>query len=76
MLLIVNTSSAYSLTKDSMPLGKSFMKSWKSKGPKTESCGTPERTVDGVLKLLLMITYCFLSVRNSLIHSRYVLHIP
>ena len=51
MLLIIKTSSAYSLTKDSLPFGKSFMKSWKSKGPKTEPCGTPERIVDGALNL-------------------------
>ena len=56
MLLIIKTSSAYSLTKDSMPLGKSYMNSWKSKVPSMELCGNQEITVDGALNLLLMTT--------------------
>ena len=41
-------SSAKSLTVDRMPLAISFMYKRNSVGPKTEPCGTPDKTLRGV----------------------------
>ena len=54
-------SSAKSLTVDRMPLAISFMYKRNSVGPKTEPCGTPDKTLRGV-DWVLSVDWDYLSL--------------
>lgn len=63
-------SSANSFMDDLMLLARSLMQTKKSKGPKTEPCGTPDLTAQGFEEQLLAVTYWVRLVRKHSIHFR------
>ena len=54
-------------------LGRSFLKTKKSKGPRTDPCGTPLITLSTVEIVPLIRTVCFLFLRNAVFDSNRLL---